>query len=110
MESRLNDLRIFGLPVQFVVVVALSLALTIYFGAYAADARVNARAAQNAASAQQFEFSASASDAVSARLSGGIGPRPPGGPRGSLGGNADAAQPAERQTWEYLFLIACPLH
>ena len=106
MESRLNDLRIFGLPVQFVVVVALSLALTIYFGAYAADARVNARAAQNA---QQFEFSASASAPVSARLSGGIGKRAPGG---AVGGNtsADAPQPAERQTWEYLFLIACPLH
>lgn len=110
MESRLNDLRIFGLPVQFVVVVALSLALTIYFGAYAADARVNARAAQNAASAQQFEFSASASDAVSARLSGGIAQRAPGVASGSLGGSADASQPAERQTWEYLFLIACPLH
>ena len=108
MESRLNDLRIFGLPVQFVVVVALSLALTIYFGAYAADARVNARAAQNAASAQQFEFSASASDAVSARLSGGIGQRPPGVASGNA--SAGATQPAERQTWEYLFLIACPLH
>ena len=108
MESRLNVLRIFGLPVQFVVVVALSLALTIYFGAYAADARVNARAAQ---SAQQFEFSASASDAASARLSGGIAQRAPGdGASGGLGGNADAPQPAERQTWEYLFLIACPLH
>lgn len=102
MESRLNDLRIFGLPVQFVVVVALSLALTIYFGAYAADARVNARAAQNA---QQFEFSASASDAASARLSGSIAQRAPGGIT-----SADATQPAERQTWEYLFLIACPLH
>ena len=111
MESRLNDLRIFGLPVQFVVVVALSLALTIYFGAYAADARVNARAAQNAASAQQFDFSASASDAVSARLSGGIAQRAPGGvASGSLVGSADTPQPAERQTWEYLFLIACPLH
>lgn len=108
MESRLNDLRIFGLPVQFVVVVALSLALTIYFGAYAADARVNARAAQNAASAQQFKFSASASDAASARLSGGIGKRAPGGT--GVNASADAPQPAERQTWEYLFLIACPLH
>lgn len=109
MESRLNDLRIFGLPVQFVVVVALSLALTIYFGAYAADARVNARAAQNAASARQFEFSASASDAVSARLSGGIAQRAPGGVS-SGNTSAGATQPAERQTWEYLFLIACPLH
>lgn len=110
MESRLNDLRIFGLPVQFVVVVALSLALTIYFGAYAADARVNARAAQNAQSAQQFEFSASASDAVSARLSGGIGQRAPDGVATDGITSAGATQPAERQAWEYLFLIACPLH
>ena len=112
MESRLNDLRIFGLPLQFVVVVALSLALTIYFGAYAADARINERAAQNAAqSGKQFEFTASASDAVSARLSDGIGQRAPGNV--AIGGNnagANAAQPAERQAWEYLFLIACPLH
>ncbi len=111
MESRLNDLRIFGLPVQFVAVVALSLALTIYFGAYAADARINERAAQNAAqSGQQFDFSAPASDAVSARLSGGIGQRAPGDVAGGAIAGADAAQPAERQAWEYLFLIACPLH
>ena len=110
MESRLNDLRIFGLPVQFVAVVALSLALTIYFGAYAADARINERAAQNAAqSGQQFDFSAPASNAVSARLSGGIGQRAPGNAGGGNAGS-DAAQPAERQAWEYLFLIACPLH
>ena len=114
MESRLNDLRIFGLPVQFVAVVALSLALTIYFGAYAADARINERAAQNAAqsgqSAQQFDFSAPASNAVSARLSGGIGQRSPGDVAGGGNAIADAAQPAELQAWEYLFLIACPLH
>ena len=113
MESRLNDLRIFGLPVQFVAVVALSLALTIYFGAYAADARINERAAQNAAqsgqSAQQFDFSAPASNAVSARLSGGIGQRAPGNAGGGIA-SSDAAQSAERQAWEYLFLIACPLH
>ena len=110
MESRLNDLRIFGLPLQFVVVVALSLALTIYFGAYAADARINARAAQNAAQSDQFAFTASASDAVSARLSGGIDQRAPGNDTGGNIAGANAAQPAERQAWEYLFLIACPLH
>ena len=41
VESRLNDMRIMGLPVQFVLVVVISLALTIYFGAWAADARVS---------------------------------------------------------------------
>ena len=57
MESRLNDMRIFGMPVQFVTVIAISLALTIYFGAWAADARIDARAVQSAGqTAQQFDF------------------------------------------------------
>ena len=54
----MNDMRVLGLPVQFVLVVAISLALTIYFGAWAADARISERAAQ--ASGQQFDFSAAA--------------------------------------------------
>lgn len=106
MGSRLNDLRIFGLPAQFVVVVAISLALTIYFGAYAADARVNARAAQSdAAIERQFDFGASASNAAAMRLSGGIARQRPDGQAA-----ASAPEPAERQAWEYMFLIACPLH
>lgn len=106
MGSRLNDLRIFGLPAQFVGVVAISLALTIYFGAYAADARVNARAAQSdAAVERQFDFGASASSAAAMRLSGSVGQRIDG-----YAANASAAESAERQAWEYMFLIACPLH
>lgn len=106
MGSRLNDLRIFGLPAQFVVVVAISLALTIYFGAYAADARVNARAAQSdAAVERQFDFGASDSNAAAMRLSGSIAQRPDGSAAA-----ASAAESAERQAWEYMFLIACPLH
>lgn len=106
MGSRLNDLRIFGLPAQFVVVVAISLALTIYFGAYAADARVNARAAQSdAAIEQRFDFGASTSSAAAMRLSGGIAQQRPDGQAA-----ASAPEPAERQAWEYMFLIACPLH
>ena len=107
MGSRLNDLRIFGLPAQFVVVVAISLALTIYFGAYAADARVNARAAQSdAAIERQFDFGASASNAAAMRLSGGLAQQRPDGQAAA----ASAPEPAERQAWEYMFLIACPLH
>jgi len=105
LGSRLNDLRIFGLPAQFVAVVAVSLALTIYFGAYAADARVNARAAQSdAAVERQFDFGASDSNAAAMRLSGSIGQRPDGSAA------ATAAESTERQAWEYMFLIACPLH
>lgn len=106
MGSRLNDLRIFGLPAQFVVVVAVSLALTIYFGAYAADARVNARAAQSdAAIERQFDFGASDSNAAAMRLSGSIAQQRPDGSAA-----ASAAESTERQAWEYMFLIACPLH
>lgn len=106
MGSRLNDLRIFGLPAQFVAVVAVSLALTIYFGAYAADARVNARAAQSdAAIERQFDFGASDSNAAAMRLSGSIAQRPDGS-----AASASAAESTERQAWEYMFLIACPLH
>ena len=62
MASRLNEIRILGLPLQFEVVVALSLALTIYFGAWAADARVSGRAdAQTGALDQRFDFSAAPS-------------------------------------------------
>lgn len=106
MGSRLNDLRIFGLPAQFVVVVAVSLALTIYFGAYAADARVNARAAQSdAAVERQFNFGASDSNAAAMRLTDSITQRPDGS-----AADASAAESTERQAWEYMFLIACPLH
>lgn len=106
MGSRLNDLRIFGLPAQFVAVVAISLALTIYFGAYAADARVNARAAQpDAAVERQFDFGASDSNAATMRLSGSITQRPDGS-----AADASAPESTERQAWEYMFLIACPLH
>lgn len=107
MGSRLNDLRIFGLPAQFVVVVAVSLALTIYFGAYAADARVNARAAQSdAAIERQFDFRASDSSAAAMRLSGSIAQQRPDG----SAADASAPESTERQAWEYMFLIACPLH
>ena len=108
MGSRLNDLRIFGLPAQFVAVVAVSLALTIYFGAYAADARVNARAAQSdAAIERQFDFGASDSSVAAMRLSGSITQQRP---DGSAAADASAAESTELQAWEYMFLIACPLH
>ena len=104
MESRLNDMRILGLPVQFVVVVAISLALTIYFGAWAADARINERAAQaSVQTGQQFNFGSASNTSAGSGLSGGL-------PR-SAGGSADAnGNPAEGEGWEKLFLFACPLH
>ena len=102
LESRLNEMRILGLPVQFVLVVAISLALTIYFGAWAADARVSERAAQSTGqSVQQFDFSSAAGTSSGSGLS------------GELGQDAGAQQygsAAEGQGWEKYFLVACPLH
>ena len=101
MESRLNDMRILGMPLQFVVVVAISLALTIYFGAWAADARINARAALAAGqTVQQFDFRSTAGPSGGSGLAGGIGQR----------SSAAGQESAEAQAWENMFLFACPLH
>lgn len=98
MESRLNDMRILGMPVQFVVVVVVSLALTIYFGAWAADARINARATGQ--TVQQFDFRPGASSSGGAGLAGGLGKETSDSSSGA----------AEAQAWENMFLFACPLH
>ena len=104
MESRLNDMRILGMPVQFVVVVAISLALTIYFGAWAADARINERATQaSAQTSQQFNFGSASTASSSAALSGGLR-------QGAGGENSTSVDAAEGQAWEKMFLFACPLH
>ena len=101
MESRLNNMRIMGMPVQFVLVVAISLALTIYFGAWAADARINQRAAQ--VSSQQFDFSSAASSSSGSGLAGGIG-------QGAVGNVPAYGNTTQEQGWEKFFLFACPLH
>ena len=104
VESRLNDMRILGLPVQFVVVVAISLALTIYFGAWAADARIDARTAQAAGqSAQQFDFRSNAGSPSGSGLSGGLN-------QGAAGAGQAYGDATEGQAWEKMFLFACPLH
>ena len=104
MESRLNDTRIFGMPVQFVVVVAISLALTIYFGAWAADARINERAAQaSVQTVQQFNFGSATTASSSAGLSGGLS-------QGRAGNVPGYGGVTEGEGWEKFFLFACPLH
>ncbi len=104
MESRVNDMRIFGMPVQFITVVAISLALTIYFGAWAADARIDARSGQSTEqSAQQFNFGSSSNSPVGSGLAGAL--RQDGTDTGEAYGN-----PGEGQAWEKMFLFACPLH
>ena len=102
MESRLNDMRIVGMPVQFVAVVAISLALTIYFGAWAADARMDERAAQAAGqNVQQFDFRSSANSSTGSGLAGGLG-------QGAA--TSEYGEAVEGEGWEKFFLFACPLH
>lgn len=104
MESRLNDMRILGLPVQFVVVVVISLALTIYFGAWAADARINERTTQaSVQTAQQFNFGSASTASSGTGLSGGLG-------QGASDEGVANPGAAEGQAWEKMFLFACPLH
>ena len=106
MESRLNDMRIFGMPVQFVVVVAISLALTIYFGAWAADARMNERAAHaSVQTAQQFNFGSATTASSGAGLAGGLSQA-----QGGAGNVPGYGVVAEGEGWEKFFLFACPLH
>ena len=109
MESRINDMRILGMPVQFVLVVTISLALTIYFGAWAADARIQERAAlASTQGAQQFDFSATAGTATGASasvtgLSGGLG-------QPGAANTMPYSTSQDAQGWERYFLFACPLH
>ena len=91
--ARLNNMRVLGLPLQFVVVVVMSVALTVFFGAWAADARIEARNqgfAQAGSGVAQFDF------------------RTPAG--GSLIGSLGDGVAGEGQGWERAFLFACPLH
>ena len=78
--------RLFGLPIQFIIVVAASLILTIYLGAWTADARIEARAeSESVASAYGF-------------------PAP--FPSVATGGQAVDSQGG----WEGAFLFVCPFH
>ena len=109
VESRINDMRILGMPVQFVLVVTISLALTIYFGAWAADARIQERVSQVPnQGAQQFDFSSTARTATGASasvtgLSGGLG-------QPGAANTMPYSTSQEAQGWERYFLFACPLH
>ena len=90
-------MKIFGLPVQFVTVVIVSLTLTIYLMAAVADARVESRVDDIA-----FAFS-----------------RPETGPQAnlpqftqehSITGSQDESIEAGKEAWESAFLFICPLH
>ena len=75
--------RVLGLPIQFVVVMAVSAALVIYLGAWAADSNIEARAEAFGAPTIQTP---------------GITTTPP------------HQLPADAESWESAFLWVCPLH
>jgi hypothetical protein len=75
--------RVFGLPIQFVTVMAVSAASVIYLGAWAADSKIESRA--------------EAFGAPTVQTVGDIAVSPP-----ELSADAVA--------WEGVFLWVCPLH
>ncbi|MCH8827657.1 MAG: hypothetical protein IIB16_11925 [Chloroflexi bacterium] len=93
LAYRLNNMRVLGLPLQFLIVVFMGLSMTIFFGAWAADARIEARNqpyALGGSGAAQFEFRTHQATPLSGSLGDGVG--------------------GEVQGWERAFLFACPLH
>ena len=98
--------RIFGLPAQFVVVVAVSLALTIFFGAWAADAKVEARSQTLSLSGVHALYvqSYAAGSSFGAAPGTDSNATPSGGTNQALGGEVG------QKAWERAFLFACPLH
>lgn len=89
------SVRILGLPVVFVTIVLMAVAITVFFGAWAADARAQARM-------QGFPMAVGAE----AMLPGAPVPAvaPSGATQRLQGPEAEAAW------WEEAFLYACPLH
>lgn len=85
MNAGRRTFRVLGLPIQFVVVMAVSAALVIYLGAWAADSNIQARA-------EAF-----------------------GAPTIQTAGDSSVFQyrsldSVDSQSWEGAFLWVCPLH
>ena len=93
-------MRILGLPLQFVVVVVVTVSLTIFIVAWAADSRVLARS-------QSVSMLG-----VQPVLNGGLAPSdqsqfPLGQPELV---SALTTDEVDRDWWEASFLLLCPLH
>ena len=94
-------MRVFGLPMQFVIVVAVSLTLTIFLGAWVADERVKARSGSLTLSSIQSLYVDSFG-------------RQPFQAQGALHSQGlpalDEIHGDDGRLWEKAFLFACPLH
>ncbi|HJO81232.1 MAG: hypothetical protein QGG34_05425 [SAR202 cluster bacterium] len=94
MPSGAIGRRIFGVPIQFAIVVVVSSALTIFFGAWAADARVEARSQPFAVSGAHLQAPGGYPDTTPSGLS----------------STGEPLTESEKETWEASFLFLCPLH
>lgn len=94
-------MRVLGLPVQFVVVVVVSLTLTIFLGAWVADERVEARSGSLTLSSIQSLYVESFG-------------RQQLQTQGALQSQdlpaVEAIHGLDGRLWERAFLFACPLH
>ena len=90
-------MKIFGLPIQFVTVVVVSLTLTIYLMAAVADARVESRVDEIAFTFNRLETGSQANLPQFAKEHGVTGPQ-------------GESIEARKETWERAFLFICPLH
>lgn len=93
-------MKIFGLPIQFVTVVVVSLALTIYLMAAVADARVESRVEEIAFSFNRPLYPETGSQANLPQFT----------QEHSITGPQDESSEAGKETWESAFLFICPLH
>ncbi len=90
-------MKIFGLPIQFVTVVVVSLTLTIYLMAAVADARVESRVDEMAFAFSLPETASRANLPQFTQEQGVTAPQ-------------DESIEAGKETWERAFLFICPLH
>ena len=90
-------MKIFGLPIQFVTVVVVSLTLTIYLMAAVADARVESRVDEIASAFNRPETGSQTNLPQFIQEHGVSGPQ-------------DGSIEADKETWERAFLFICPFH
>jgi hypothetical protein len=92
--------KILGLPVQFLLVVVVSVGFTIYLMASVADARVASRDQEANVSYDQPVFPGIIAESADSQ-----------GAAEDAGISFDVeAEDGEQQLWERAFLFACPLH
>ncbi len=94
-------MRVLGLPVQFVIVVVVSLALTIFFGAWIADEKAEARSEPFTLSSLHTSYVNSFSQPQLYNQ---------GAVQSEVVQRVEGNHDGDGRLWEKAFLFACPLH